>query len=333
MFATFLPFLFWHVDQHLGIRSVVVWAFIWGFGQYVKEVFRLPRPNIETRLEFHYDTEYGFPSTHAGGSLALAVTFFGYFLTRYDLSSSVVPWWLEYVMYLGMVSWVVMCCLSRLYLGVHSPVDIYGGLLISAIQLLLYYVYLIDYVEPILLSDSMAVPVCIMVGTAIVLALYSTSMWDDLRKRSECKDVCHLEPAWRSSYGDTARILGVFAGVLCGMWLFIHQFQPLDLIEKLQNTTVQKPSIQSLFMSRDYLYMILSSVVGVVVMMINKEITRRILFYLARKFYLSEKEQSLTMKQVMTQRYDVEIPIITLTYAAIGFTAVYIVPVYVMKQN
>ncbi|KAG2377643.1 hypothetical protein C9374_009159 [Naegleria lovaniensis] len=356
MFASFLPFIFWHIDQHLGIRIMIAWALSFGIGQYLKDLFELPRPQLDSRLESCYENEFGFPSTHASGSTVLAISFFGYFLKYYSFENA--PY-LKYVFIIAMVAWIVLCCMSRLYLGVHSLTDIYGGLLIGSFVLFICHKYVYVYLEPFFLMDlnmssdnttnlgdlitsrsAFITPLFIVAFTVGIMTFYSTS----LRKGNP----------WRSSYGDTGRVFGAFCGALLGIWCVIVLKKPQYVCERILhgiNHSIQDNNemgfLQMLFSTppslmpyvssptqhvlypqvrllelhiQDWAKIAWTSVVGIVWLLMNKEITKVVVFRLLKTFYLPERETK-NMKELMHSRYDVEIPVILTAYTMIGFTA------------
>lgn len=72
---------------------------------------------------------YGFVSSHAANTMAVAVLF----NLLYKSKS-----WLSALLYL----WVGLNCYSRMYLGVHYPADILGGLLVGSLcSLATYYAW------------------------------------------------------------------------------------------------------------------------------------------------------------------------------------------------
>lgn len=68
----------------------------------------------------HTGGKYGFPSCHAANSFAIAV-FSSLWLRKK---------WLAAVL----VAWALLECYSRLYLGVHYPSDIIGGIAVGSLM-------------------------------------------------------------------------------------------------------------------------------------------------------------------------------------------------------
>lgn len=181
-FITFLPALFWFVDFNVGRRVVTAWAFAYWVGQVLKDSLKLPRPDKEVviQLEHHYAAEYGMPSTHAMN--AILMPFYILYLLDDRIQHGHVT-----LLALAML-WLVLCTLSRLYMGVHSVPDILVGLGIGLI--------------------------CLALGVgygAVIDDLIFTSTWSWAAIPVVCCLAVALYPRpnhWVNSPGDTAIIIG-----------------------------------------------------------------------------------------------------------------------------
>ena len=92
----------------------------------LKDLVARPRPTRVPELEGvlhlvngYKSGMYGFASSHAANTMACGLFF------------SLI--WRKRIATCGLMLWVAMNCYSRIYLGVHYPLDIIGGLAIGAI--------------------------------------------------------------------------------------------------------------------------------------------------------------------------------------------------------
>lgn len=117
-----IPIIYWIVDKHFGFRFSIFFIFSAYINSGVKHIFMTARPPHEIRLV--QQEGYSFPSGHAQGSTA----FWGFLAlklkTRLAWASAVIM--------------ILLISISRIYLGVHWPIDILGGLTIGIVLLFAY---------------------------------------------------------------------------------------------------------------------------------------------------------------------------------------------------
>lgn len=90
----------------------------------LKDLVARPRPTRVPELEGvlhlvngYKSGQYGFVSSHAANTMVLALLF------------SLI--WRNKIATVGLMLWVAANCYSRMYLGVHYPLDIFGGLMVG----------------------------------------------------------------------------------------------------------------------------------------------------------------------------------------------------------
>jgi undecaprenyl-diphosphatase len=98
----------------------------------LKDWVARPRPSRVPELEGmlhivngYKSGQYGFVSSHAANTMACGLLFS--LIWRNKIATS------------GLMLWVAMNCYSRMYLGVHYPLDILGGLFVGVMVALLGY--------------------------------------------------------------------------------------------------------------------------------------------------------------------------------------------------
>lgn len=123
-----------------GVVMIVVIAMAVGAADFIasgilKDLVARPRPTRVPELEGvlhlvndYRSGQYGFVSSHAATTMACALLF------------SLI--WRNKIATIGLMLWVAMNCYSRMYLGVHYPLDIIGGLLVGTIVAVVAYVLL-----------------------------------------------------------------------------------------------------------------------------------------------------------------------------------------------
>lgn len=125
----------------------------------LKDWVARPRPTRVLELEGvlhlvngYKSGQYGFASSHAANTMACGLLF------------SMI--WRNKIATAGLMLWVALNCYSRMYLGVHYPTDIIGGLLIGVLVAVVAY-------QVLRLLGVVDCRCCV----------------DDVVERSNCKDV------------------------------------------------------------------------------------------------------------------------------------------------
>lgn len=128
-----IPLVYWCVDKRLGARLCFIFLIGMFLNSWVKHYVRTDRP-LAARVRVLYPESggsYSFPSGHAQGSLA----FWGYAML--------------YVKKTGFsvfcVSLIASMCVSRMYLGLHFPFDVIGGIVLGIVSLLFFFILLHFY--------------------------------------------------------------------------------------------------------------------------------------------------------------------------------------------
>lgn len=138
-YIMFLPGMAWFYDERIGYLTTLSWSLMMYMGQAAKDIIKLPRPQTPpvVKMEDRYLLEYGFPSTHSMAILNISVT-----LTILIYREMIQTDQFDLFQF-GIVATVAslftfFVCLSRVYLGMHSFLDITGGLVFSLTYSLIY---------------------------------------------------------------------------------------------------------------------------------------------------------------------------------------------------
>lgn len=189
-YATFFPFLLWNFDAAVCRRVLAVWALALYCGGVAKDVIRWPRPSSPPVVQFdkHYSAEYGMPSTHAMTGASVPFGLLVFTMHRY-----------EYSLVLGLLVctvWCALLCTSRLYLGMHTVLDLVGGLALAwAVMLVLVPVAV--PADRLLLSSPWG-PLLVVGAVALLSLAYPAPR------------------EWTPARGDSCVVLATVAGILVG---------------------------------------------------------------------------------------------------------------------
>ncbi|XP_051868773.1 sphingosine-1-phosphate phosphatase 1 [Pristis pectinata] len=289
-YITFFPFWLWNIDPYVGRRLIVIWVWVMYLGQCTKDIIRWPRPSSPpvVKVEVFYDSEYGMPSTHAMSGTAIPFSLFFLTCGRW-----------EYPYAIGLLlasSWCILVCLSRLYMGMHSVLDVIAGVLYSILILIIFHPAL-DLIDNFNLTCKYA-PLFI-ISLHLGMGLFSFTL-----------------DTWSTSRGDTAEILGTGAGIACASHVN-HMFGILP-DPPLVALPFSPPSITFNLIARAFLRF----AVGVVVLLLTRAVLKAITIPLACKIF---RIPCTDIRQAR-KRMEVELPYRYLTYGTVGFVALFLVP-------
>lgn len=136
---------------------------------FIKNAVQRLRPSHEPALEglihsvnAYVGGRFGFTSSHAANTFSFALLSALYFRNR-NFSIAV-------------ISWSLLNCYTRLYLGVHYPLDIIGGLMVGFLTVLVCYT-LMSKLKPALIEKDLelpsAIPLYTLAITLVGIIVYS----------------------------------------------------------------------------------------------------------------------------------------------------------------
>lgn len=125
------------------IAVLMAFAMAAGLADYItsgilKPLVERPRPTHNEALaemlhivRGYTGGHYGFPSSHAANTAAVSVLFA--LLASRKMPSGRAEKWADVLSVICIVGYLIPNCYSRMYLGVHYPLDILAGLLIGTL--------------------------------------------------------------------------------------------------------------------------------------------------------------------------------------------------------
>lgn len=144
-----VPVLYWCVDKKFAFKLGVLFLLSAYVNDLLKEIFRTPRPDPAVVRVIYPESGggYAFPSGHAQG----ATVFWG-----------AIAWQLKKAWaWIAALIVIIAVGISRLYLGVHWPIDVVGGWVIGAVILGLFVIY--EKTHPVRGISPKTIPLIIIV--------------------------------------------------------------------------------------------------------------------------------------------------------------------------
>uniref|UniRef100_A0A3P9IPG0 Sphingosine-1-phosphate phosphatase 2 n=1 Tax=Oryzias latipes TaxID=8090 RepID=A0A3P9IPG0_ORYLA len=279
-YITCLPCIHWNLDPFLCRRLINMWTLVMYIGQVMKDLLKLPRPVSPpvVKLETRVDAEYGLPSTHA---MAATAIFFTLLLSA--------PARVQFPFEVGLLiatTLSTLVCLSRLYTGMHSVLDVVCGVLISAVLILLTFPYWEAF-------DRFQLTSRISPFVALSLLLFLSYTYPELDHYSTTR-------------GDTTTILGVCAGCSVGYWVneqLGRTFEPEGTLP------VPLPPMTAPAVGRGACRFLL----GVVALVGTRQIMKRLSLQILYLWYKVPKSDDNARR-----RKEIEVPSKFTTYTVVG---------------
>lgn len=259
-------------------------------GQATKDLLCMPRPASPpvVKLEERYVKEYGFPSTHAMVSAGLPISVVVLSYSRYNIDLPI-----SISIAAAFCCWV--CC-SRLYLGMHSLLDVIAGVLYS-ILILILVIPILEPIDSFILQHEYAPFITIASGYLI----------------------CHFYPSlkqWSTARGDTTIIIGSVVGFSIGS--YINNY--LGYLSK----PIEPPLYDIHFPdAMGYLFGVVRTILGLVLLFLTRMLFKASLLRFICSLYGLDSKDPASKKEKK-----IELPYNYLTYFVIGlhisFTAPFI---------
>lgn len=150
-----ISILYWCINKQMGLKFGFIMLFsIFGNGA-IKNIVKAQRPfetGIVEGLRKHTATGYSFPSGHTQSSTTFWAT----------LMIHIKEKWIYYI---GVVM-IGLIALSRLYLGVHWPVDVIGGILVGVLFAIMGQ-YIFQKIHTV--GTPVLLVICVAIGSTLIL--------------------------------------------------------------------------------------------------------------------------------------------------------------------
>jgi len=142
-YTGFLPLLFWSGHCKLGRQMTLLMAFCNYTGNCIKDIVSAPRPLsppvrrlVITEEEKENALEYGLPSSHTLNTICLSGYLLYYIINNFDSTNGFV---FKLVVISFLVTLSLLIGIGRIYLGMHSLIDVLGAAVLGTMILVLWF--------------------------------------------------------------------------------------------------------------------------------------------------------------------------------------------------
>lgn len=287
-YILFLPILSWMYDDRTMFCTCMAWAFTMYIGQAIKDILKIPRPRTPpvVKIEDKYLLEYGFPSTHAMAALTISFTLLTFvFETQENFNFRLVLFLIAFLA-------VFFVCLSRIYLGMHSFLDIFGGLSF-ALTISLIFIRFSGFIFYFVQSGFL---------NGVLFALFFLA-------------ICFIYPnktRWSPARADTFLIMGAAAGLVLAMTVKYNL--GIKQIGKIKSKRTEE-DFSMLSLS------ILRILIGVVWICLVRFLSKEFYYFLMRKCFNLKNYTTAKVKEFIISSYKLEIGYYFCCYSNVSFAA------------
>lgn len=194
------------------------------------------------------------------------------------------------------IVWCTLVCTSRIYMGMHSVLDVIAGFLYAILIMVVFHPAL-ELIDNFNLTYKYA-PI-IIIGLHLAMGIFSFTL-----------------DTWSTSRGDTAEILGSGAGIACGS----HVNYLLELM--IDPSPDQLPFNPAPITLALFGKVMLKFIIGVMLLLLIRGITRKATILLVCKIFNIPCDDIRMARQHM----EVELPYRYIPYGMVGFSVIFLVP-------
>ncbi|KAJ3670182.1 hypothetical protein LUZ60_010506 [Juncus effusus] len=171
-YTGFLPLLFWSGHGKLARQMTLLMAFCDYIGNCIKDVVSAPRPSCppvrrltSTEDEKQHAMEYGLPSSHALNTVCLTGYLLHYVLTYGAPNDGMTIIGGFSIVFL----FVMLVGIARIYLGMHSLIDVIAGICFGLI-ILVFWLFVHGYVDSFIISGQNITSFCVSLSFLLCFA-------------------------------------------------------------------------------------------------------------------------------------------------------------------
>ncbi|KAL8263108.1 hypothetical protein R6Q59_024457 [Mikania micrantha] len=212
-YTGFLPLLFWSGHGKLARQMTLLMAFCDYSGNCIKDVVSAPRPKsppvrilTATKDEKENALEYGLPSSHTLNTICLSGYLLHYIFSCYENIDA----FYEVAAITFVCLFVGLIGLGRIYLGMHSLIDILGGLILG-LMILAFWLHVHEYIDNFVILGKNVTSFWIALSFLLLFA-YPTPQ--------------HPTPSFEFHTAFTGVALGIVTGVQQTYYQFHHENVP-----------------------------------------------------------------------------------------------------------